>query len=63
MAQYKEATLVQQGPARDAFVEAVSRQMTDRLQSCRYYVRDSEAKLSTTKIVTSNTSSRSHYGE
>jgi hypothetical protein len=53
MAQYKEATLAQQGPARDAFVEAVSRQMTDRLQRCRQYVRDSEAKLSTMKIVTS----------
>jgi hypothetical protein len=53
MAQYKEATLVQQGPARDAFVEAVSWQMNDRLQRCRQYVRDSEAKLSTTEIVTS----------
>ena len=47
MAQYKEATLVQQGPARDAFVEAVSQQLADRLQSCRQYVRDTEAKLGT----------------
>jgi hypothetical protein len=53
IAQYKEATLVQQGPERDAFVEAISRQMTDRLQRCRQYVRDLEAKLSTTEIVTS----------
>jgi hypothetical protein len=51
IAQYKEATLVQQGPARDAFVEAVSRQMADRLQSCCQYVRDTEAKLSTTETV------------
>jgi hypothetical protein len=53
MAQYKEATLVLQGPAQDAFVEAVSRQMADRLQSCRQSVRYTEAKLCTTKTVTS----------
>jgi hypothetical protein len=34
LAQHKEASLVQQGPARDAFVEAVSQQLADRLQSC-----------------------------
>jgi hypothetical protein len=34
VAQYKEATLVQQGPARDAFVAVVSRQLADRLQDC-----------------------------
>jgi hypothetical protein len=32
VAQYKEAILVQQGPARDAFVAVVSRQLADRLQ-------------------------------
>jgi hypothetical protein len=45
IAQHKEASLVQQGPARDAFVEAVSQQLADRLQSCRQYVRDTEVKL------------------
>jgi hypothetical protein len=35
IAQHKEASLVQQGPARDAFVEAVSQQLADRLQNCR----------------------------
>jgi hypothetical protein len=45
IAQYKEASLVQQGPARDAFVEAVSQQLADRLQSCHQYVRDTEVKL------------------
>jgi hypothetical protein len=40
--QHKEASLVQQGPARDAFVEAVSQQLADRLQNCRQYVRDTE---------------------
>jgi hypothetical protein len=47
IAQHKEASLVQQGPARDAFVEAVSQQLADRLQSCRWYVRDTEVKLGT----------------
>jgi hypothetical protein len=47
IAQHKEASLVQQGPARDAFVEAVSQQLADRLQSCRQYVRDTEVKLGT----------------
>jgi hypothetical protein len=31
MAQYKEATLVQQGPAREAFVGTVSQHIADRL--------------------------------
>lgn len=47
IAQHKEASLVQQGPARDAFVEAVCQQLADRLQSCRQYVRDTEVKLGT----------------
>jgi hypothetical protein len=38
IAQHKEASLVQQGPTRDAFVEAVSQQLADKLQSCRQYV-------------------------
>jgi hypothetical protein len=45
IAQHKEVSLVQQGPARDAFV--VSQQLADRLQSCRQYVRDTEVKLGT----------------
>jgi hypothetical protein len=47
IAQHKEASLVQQGPARDALVEAVSQQLADRLQNCRQYVRDTEVKLGT----------------
>jgi hypothetical protein len=47
ISQHKEASLVQQGPARDAFDEAVSQQLADRLQSCRQYVRDTEVKLGT----------------
>jgi hypothetical protein len=47
IAQHKEASLVQQGPAHDAFVEAVSQQLADRLQSCRQYVGDTEVKLGT----------------
>jgi hypothetical protein len=47
IAQHKEASLVQQGPARDAFVEAVSQQLADRLQSCHQYVRDTKVKLGT----------------
>jgi hypothetical protein len=47
IAQHKEASLVQQGPARDAFVEAVSQQLADKLESCRQYIRDTEVKLGT----------------
>jgi hypothetical protein len=47
IAQHKEASLVQQGPARDAFAEAVSQQLADRLQYGRHYVRDTEVKLGT----------------
>jgi hypothetical protein len=47
IAQHKEASLVQQGHARDAFVEAVSQQLADRLQSCCQYIRDTDVKLGT----------------
>jgi hypothetical protein len=51
MAQYKEATLVQQGPAREAFVGTVSQHIADRLQICRQFVRGEEAELGTEQSV------------
>ena len=45
VAQYKEAALVQQGPARDAFVATVSQQLADRLQDCRQFIRGEKAEL------------------
>jgi hypothetical protein len=45
VAQYKEATLVQQGPARDAFVAVVSRQLADRLQNGREYIKNEKVTL------------------
>jgi hypothetical protein len=67
IAQHKEASLVQQGPARDAFVEAVSQQLADRLQSCRQYIRDTEVKLgidgAVAPITPLTSLSCSHYGE
>jgi hypothetical protein len=45
VAQYKEASLVQQGPARDAFVATVSQQLTDRLQDCRQFIKGGQTKL------------------
>jgi hypothetical protein len=53
MAQYKEATLVQQGPAREAFVGTASRRIADRLQIYRQFVRDEEAELGTERSVAS----------
>jgi hypothetical protein len=46
VAQYKEATLVQQGPARDAFVAVVSQQLADRLQDCRQFIKGEKVELS-----------------
>jgi hypothetical protein len=45
VAQYKEATLVQQGPARDAFVAVVSQQLADRLQDCREFIKGEKVEL------------------
>jgi predicted aspartyl protease len=45
VARYKEASLVQQGPARDAFVATVGQQLADRLQDCRQFVRGEKAEL------------------
>jgi hypothetical protein len=45
VAQYKEATLVQQGPARDAFVAVVSQQSADRLQDCREFNKNEKVEL------------------
>ena len=45
VAQYKEAALVQQGPARDAFVATVSQQLADRLQDCRQFIREEKLEL------------------
>jgi hypothetical protein len=45
MAQYKEAALVQKGPARDVFVAAVSRRLVDRLQDCRQFIRGEKAEV------------------
>jgi hypothetical protein len=45
MAQYKEAALVQKGPARDAFVAAVSQRLVDRLQDCRQFIRGKKAEV------------------
>jgi hypothetical protein len=45
VAQYKEATLVQQGPARDAFVAILSQQLADRLQDCREFIKNEKAVL------------------
>jgi hypothetical protein len=57
IAQHKEASLVHQGPARDAFVEAViSSWLADRLQSWHQYVRDTELKLGTDGAVAPITS-------
>jgi hypothetical protein len=46
MAHYKEAALVQKGPARDAFVAAVSQRLVDRLQDCRQFIRGEKAEVS-----------------
>jgi hypothetical protein len=45
MAQYKEAALVQKGPARDALVAAVSQRLVDRLQECRQFIRGEKAEV------------------
>jgi hypothetical protein len=45
VARYKEASLVLQGPARDAFVATVGQQLADRLQDCRQLVRGEKAEL------------------
>jgi hypothetical protein len=45
VAQYKEATLVQQGPARDAFVAVVSQQLANRLQDCREFIKNEKVTL------------------
>jgi hypothetical protein len=45
VAQYKEATLVQPGPARDAFVAVVSQQLADRLQDCREFIKNEKVSL------------------
>jgi hypothetical protein len=45
VAQYKEATLVHQGPARDAFVAVVSQQLADRLQDCREFIKNEKVEL------------------
>jgi hypothetical protein len=45
VAQYNEANLVQQGPARDAFVAVVSQQLADRLQDCREFIKKEKVAL------------------
>jgi hypothetical protein len=45
MAQYKKAALVQKGPARDAFVAAVSQRLVDRLQDCCQFIRGENAEV------------------
>jgi hypothetical protein len=45
VAQYKEASLVQRGPARDAFVATVSQQLTDRLQDCCLFIKEGQTEL------------------
>jgi hypothetical protein len=45
VARYKEAALVQQGPARDAFVATVSQQLANKLLDCRQFIRGEKAKL------------------
>jgi hypothetical protein len=37
--------LVQKGPARDAFVAAVSQRLVDRLQDCRQFIRGEKAEV------------------
>jgi hypothetical protein len=45
VAQYKEASLVQRGPPRDAFVATVSQQLTDRLQDCCQFIKRGQTEL------------------
>jgi hypothetical protein len=45
MAEYKEAALIQKGPARDAFVAAVNQRLVDRLQDCRQFMRGEKAEV------------------
>jgi hypothetical protein len=45
MTQYKEAALVQKGPARDAYVAAVSQRLVDKLQDCRQFIRGEKAEV------------------
>jgi hypothetical protein len=45
MAQYKEAALVQKGPAQDAFVAAVLQRLVDKLQDCRQFIRGEKAEV------------------
>jgi hypothetical protein len=45
VAQYKEASLVQRGPARDAFVATVSQQLTDKLQDCCQFIKGGQIEL------------------
>jgi hypothetical protein len=45
VAQYKEASLVQRGPAWDAFVATVSQQLADRLQDCCQFIKGGQTKF------------------
>jgi DNA-binding GntR family transcriptional regulator len=45
VAQYREATLVQQEPPRDAFVAVVSQQLADKLQDCREFIKNEKVTL------------------
>jgi hypothetical protein len=70
VAQYKEATLVQQGPARDGFVAAVSQQLADRHQDCRQLVKGKKVELgnkeptaSLKKLSAANDSGKNKGGE
>jgi hypothetical protein len=51
MAQYEEATLVRQGPARNALVGTMSQRMADKIQSCRQFIRGEQANLGTQRPV------------
>jgi hypothetical protein len=52
---YKEATLVQQGPAQDAFVAVVSQQLADRLQDCCEFIKNEKVTLDNNKPTASLT--------
>jgi hypothetical protein len=45
VAQYKEASLVQRGPARNAFVATVSQQLADMLQDCCQFIKRGQIEL------------------
>jgi hypothetical protein len=63
VAQYKEATLVKQGPTRDAFIAVVSQQLVDTLQDCREFIKGEKVELGNKKPTASLTNISAETGE